>query len=76
LNIDNIETKDNHESSTEDDGKAVDEGDVKCSDPDEETVIQTRSRRKSYPALLKSGKPNRPRKIYQPGKIPCQEIFA
>jgi len=37
LNIDNIETKDCYELSTEDGGKMVDEGDAESSDPDEET---------------------------------------
>jgi len=35
LNIDNNESKDNHESSTEDNEEVVDESDAECSDPDE-----------------------------------------
>jgi len=73
LNIDDIETKDNHDSSTEDDGEEVDEGDAESSDPDEEMIIQTRSRGKSRPALLKTGKPDRPKKIYQSDKTAHQD---
>jgi len=65
LNIDNIEMKDNHELSTKDDGEVVDEGDAECSDPDEKTIIQTRSQEKSRPALLKTGKPDQGRFISQ-----------
>jgi len=61
LNIDDIETKDNHESSTEDDGEVVDEDDIENSDPDEEIIIQTRSRGKSRSTLLKTGKPGKAR---------------
>jgi len=43
LNIDDIERKDYHESSAEDDGEVIDEGDAESSDPDEEMIIQTRS---------------------------------
>jgi len=68
LNIEYNETKDNHESSTEDNREKVNEGNAECSDPDEETVIQTRSREKDRRALLKTGKPNRPKKIYFPSE--------
>jgi len=73
LNIDDIETKDNHESSTGDDGEVVDEGDTESSDPDEEMIIQRKSRGKRRPVLLKMGKPGRPRKVYQPGETSYQD---
>jgi len=69
LNIDDIEAKNNHESSTEDDGEVVDEGDAENSDPDEEMIIQTRSRGKGRPALSKTGKSGRTKKVYQPGNF-------
>jgi len=53
LNIENSKSKDNNESSTEDDEEVVIEGDAECSDPDEETIIQTRGRGKGRSALLK-----------------------
>jgi len=42
LNIDDIETKDNHESATEDDGEVVDEGDAESSDPDDNSNEESR----------------------------------
>jgi len=48
LNIDDIETKNYHELSAEDDGE-IDEGDAKSSNPDEEMIIQTRNRGKDRP---------------------------
>jgi len=58
--------KNYHESLTEDDGEVVDEGDAESSDSDEKMIIQTRSRGKGCPALLKTGKSGRPKKVYQP----------
>jgi len=55
LNIDNIETKNNHESSAEDDGE-VDEDNVESSDLDEEMIIQRGSRGKDHLAHLKTAK--------------------
>jgi len=42
LNIDNNESKDNHESLTENDGEVFDEDDAECSDenPDEKTKFK------------------------------------
>jgi len=51
----------------------VDEGDAESSDPDEEMIIQTRNRGKSRLAFLKTGKPDRSRKVYQPGETSCQD---
>jgi len=46
LNIDDIETKDYHASSAEDNGEVIDKGDAESHDPNEEMIIQTRSRGK------------------------------
>jgi len=52
----NNESKDNNESSTEDDGEVVDEySDAEYSDPNEETIIQTRDWGKDHLALLRTG---------------------
>jgi len=64
LNIDEDESRENHESSIEDDEEMVDDNDAEYCDPDEETVIQTTGRRKGRPALLKTGKLSRSRKVY------------
>jgi len=48
-------------SSADDDGKVVDEGEAESSDLDDETLIQTKSRGKSRPALFGTGKPSTPR---------------
>jgi len=65
--------KDYHESLTEDDEEVVDEGDAESSDPDKEMIIQRRGLGKGRPAFLKTGKPDRPRKIYQPDETSRQD---
>jgi len=59
LNIDNNGLKDNDESSR-DDEEIVNESDAKCSDPDEETISQRRDEEEGRPALLKTGRLDRP----------------
>jgi len=56
------------DSLSEEDENATDKSDTESNDP-EETInretSQTRNRGRSRPTLLKTGKPGRPRKIYQ-----------
>jgi len=73
LNFDNNESKNNHESFAEVVGEMFEENDAKCSDPHDETIIQTRGRRNGRPALLKAGKLGRPSKIYRSGETPRQD---
>jgi len=77
LNIDNNESKNNHESLTKDDGEMIEESDAECSDPNDETkirtIIQTKSRGNGRLALLKTGKLGRLRKVYQPDETPRQD---
>jgi len=40
------------------------------SNPHDETIIQRRGQGNGRPALLKTGKPDRSRKVYQPGETP------
>jgi len=42
LNIDNNKSQDNDETLREDDEKIIDENDAESSDPDEETISQTK----------------------------------
>jgi len=56
LNFDNNESKNNHESLTEDDGEMINESNVKCSDPHDETIIQTRDRGNGHPDPFKDVK--------------------
>jgi len=44
------------------------ENGAECSNPHDETIIERRDQGNGRPVLLKTGKPGRPRKVYQPGK--------
>jgi len=75
LNIDDIETKDYHVSSAEHNGEMVDKSDAESHDPNEEMIIQTRSREKGRPTLLRTGKPSGPRTVYQPSATSRQTPY-
>jgi len=65
LNIGNNESKNNDESSRKDDKEVVDVSDAESCNPDLETISETKSRGKGRPALLKTGRLDRLKEVYQ-----------